>query len=90
VKFVKEVDKIIELFNHTKDPLIIIGSGPDETYLKSIAHKNIIFVDWIDNKKEMFKMIAQAKGFINLTKESFGISTTEALLLGVPVFGYDQ
>jgi len=90
VKFVKEVDKIIEVFNHTKNTLIIIGSGPDEVYLKSIAHKNIIFIDWIDDKQEMFKIIAQAKWFINLTKESFGISTVEALLLGVPVFGFNQ
>jgi len=90
VKFVKEVDKIIELFNHTHDPLIIIGSGPDEAYLKSIAHPNIIFVDWTDDKKEIYKILAQSRWFINLTKESFWISTAEALLLGVPVFGYDE
>jgi glycosyltransferase involved in cell wall biosynthesis len=27
---------------------------------------------------------------INLTKESYGIGTVEALLLGVPVFGYSE
>jgi glycosyltransferase involved in cell wall biosynthesis len=27
---------------------------------------------------------------INLTKESFGIGTAEALLLGVPVLGYND
>jgi glycosyltransferase involved in cell wall biosynthesis len=61
VKFVKEVDKIIELFNHTHDPLIIIGNGPDEVYLKSIAHKNIIFIDRIEDKKEMYAILSQAK-----------------------------
>lgn len=90
VRFVKEVDKIIQLFNHTGDPLIIIGSGPDEIYLKSIAHPNIIFIDRIDNPEEMTKILAQAKGCINLTKESFWLSTVEALLLGIPVFGYND
>jgi len=61
VKFVKEVDKIIQLFNHTHEPLIIIGSGPDEAYLKSIAQKNIIFVERIDNKEEIYNILAQAK-----------------------------
>lgn len=88
--FVKEVDTIIKLFNHTHDPLIIIGNGPDEIYLKSIAQKNIIFIDRIDGKKEMYTIISQAKGYINLTKESFWLSTAEALLLWVPVFGYNQ
>jgi hypothetical protein len=44
VRFVREADKVIELFNSTKLPLIMVGSGPDEAYLKSIARENIIFV----------------------------------------------
>ncbi|MFZ5341096.1 MAG: hypothetical protein ACOZBL_00540 [Patescibacteria group bacterium] len=37
VKFVKELDKIIELFNSIDEKLLIIGTGPDEIYLKSIS-----------------------------------------------------
>lgn len=61
VKFVKEVDKIIEVFNHTHDPLIIIGTGPDQKELKSMAKGNIVFIEWFDNKPEMYKIMAQAK-----------------------------
>jgi hypothetical protein len=37
VRFAKELDLIIRVFNRTGDRLIIIGSGPDEQYLRSIA-----------------------------------------------------
>jgi hypothetical protein len=37
VSFVREADKIIKLCNELKIPLIVMGSGPDEVYLKSIA-----------------------------------------------------
>ena len=90
VSFVREADKIIKLCNEKKVPLIVMGSGPDEAYLKSIAGPWIIFIGWIADIDEKIKIISQAKGLINLTKESYGIWTVEALLLGVPVFGYAQ
>jgi glycosyltransferase involved in cell wall biosynthesis len=68
----------------------MMGSGPDETYLKSIAGPSIIFIGRIKDIDEKIKIISKAKGLINLTKESYGIGTVEALLLGVPVFGYAQ
>lgn len=90
VKFVKEVDKIIKLFNETKQPLLIMWSGPDEMYLKSIAWDSIIFIWRINNSHEKMEIIRNAKGMINITKESFGICTMEALLCGVPVFGFND
>jgi glycosyltransferase involved in cell wall biosynthesis len=35
------------------------------------------------------EIIRNARGLINITKESFGICTMEALLCGVPVFGFN-
>ncbi len=90
VNFVREADKIIHLCNKMKVPLIVMGSGPDEAYLKSIAGPSIIFIGWIKDIDEKIKIISQAKWLINLTKESYGIGTVESLLLGVPVFGYAQ
>lgn len=81
VNFVRETDKIIRLVNEMKVPLIVMGSGPDEVYLKSIAGPSIIFIGWITDVDEKIKIISQAKGLINLTKESYGIGTVEALLL---------
>jgi len=90
VKFVKEVDKIIRLFNEIKMPLLIMWSGPDEMYLKSIAWDNIIFIWWIENPLEKANIIGNSMWLINITKESFWICTMEALLCGVPVFGFND
>jgi hypothetical protein len=73
-----------------KIPLIVMGSGPDELYLKSIANPWIIFIGWIKDVDEKIKIISQSKWLINLTKESYWIGTVEALLLWVPVFGYGE
>lgn len=90
VSFVREADKIIRLCNELHIPLMVMGSGPDELQLKSIAGPSIIFIGWIQDIDEKIKIISHAKGLINLTKESYGIGTVEALLLGVPVFGYSE
>jgi glycosyltransferase involved in cell wall biosynthesis len=84
VNFVRECALIIKAFNELKFPLLMIGSGPDERYLKSIAGDNIIFLGRL-SPEETQKIVRNAKGMINLTKESFGMGTAEALLMGVPV-----
>lgn len=61
VNFVREADKIIHLCNKMKVPLIVMGSGPDEAYLKSIAGPSIIFIGWIKDIDEKIKIISQAK-----------------------------
>lgn len=87
--FVREVDKIIELCNALHIPLIIAGSGPDEAYLKSIAGPTITFVWSITDVDEKIELIKYARWLINLSLESCGIATMEALALWVPVFGYN-
>jgi len=61
VSFVREADKIIKLCNELKVPLIIMGSGPDEKQLKSMAGPSIIFIGWIQDIDEKIKIISQAK-----------------------------
>ncbi len=90
VKFVKELDKIIKLFNQTGDSLLIMWSGPDEEYLKSISKGNIIFIWRIQDPLEKLKIVKNAIWLINITKESFGLWTVESLLLWVPVFAYND
>jgi glycosyltransferase involved in cell wall biosynthesis len=90
VRFAKELDLIIRVFNQTWDRLVIVGSGPDEAYLRSIAWPTIEFRWQINDVDEKIQLVWQARGLINLTRESFGMVTAEALCLGVPVFGYSE
>jgi glycosyltransferase involved in cell wall biosynthesis len=61
VNFVREADKIIKICNELKVPLIVMGSGPDEVYLKSIAGPSIIFIGRIQDIDEKIKIISKAK-----------------------------
>jgi hypothetical protein len=79
VRFVKEVDRIIHAANATQTNLVLIGSGPDEEYLRSIAGPTCIFLG--RNPPDMHQTIGRSRGLINITKESFGIATAEALVL---------
>ena len=88
VKYVREIDKIIRLFNSTWLPLLIVWDGPDMWYAQTIAWPNIMFTWWVDSAEEKKRLLEHARWYINLAKESFGIWTAEALCAGVPVFGF--
>jgi len=90
VTFVRELDKIIDMCNTLRLPLIIMGSGPDEIALKERAWPTITFIWHISDHNEKATIIKQAKWLINLAKESCWIGTMEALSLWVPVFWYNQ
>jgi glycosyltransferase involved in cell wall biosynthesis len=90
VRFAKELDLIIRMFNQTWDKLMIIGSGPDETYLHSIAWPTIEFRWQINDVDDKIEIVWRSRGLVNLTRESFGMVTAEALCLWVPVFGYHE
>ncbi|MDR0607906.1 MAG: hypothetical protein LBG52_06280, partial [Candidatus Peribacteria bacterium] len=70
VSFVRECDLIINAFNQLKLPLLMVGAGPDEVFLKSIAKDTILFLGRL-SPEETQKIVRNAKALINLTKESF-------------------
>lgn len=90
VRLVKEVDRILALFARNGQRLVVIWSWPDQEYLKKIASDTILFVGRVDDEQEQCRIISHSRGLINISKESFGIATAEALLLWVPVFAYAQ
>ena len=47
VNFVRETGLIIQLFNHLKLPLVVIGSGPDEEELKAWQVRLLFLLDGI-------------------------------------------
>lgn len=90
VRFVKELDKIVDLFSQLNENLLIVWNWPDKEYIKSISTQNIFFIEYVDNIEEKIKILSKSKWLINITKESFWIVTAESLALGVPVFGYND
>lgn len=90
VRFSKDLDTIIYMFNKLWLNLKIIWSWPDEKYLKSISWPNVEFLGYISDNLTKVQLLKWAKWLINLTMESFGIITVEWLLCGLPVFGYNK
>ena len=80
----KKIDCVIEAFNKLELPLIIIGEGKEERYLKSIADKNIKFLGWQSDEK-VARYYSNARAFIFPTVDDFGIAPVEAMAHGVPV-----
>jgi glycosyltransferase involved in cell wall biosynthesis len=66
-----------------------MGDGPDREKLQNLAGPTITFLGHRSDPDEKYELLRRAKGLINITKESCGIVTMEALALGVPVFGYN-
>lgn len=80
----KNVDKIVEAFNKLELPLVVIGEGSQEEYLKKIAEKNVKILGWQPDEK-MAEYYAGACGFVFASVDDFGIAVVEAMSFGVPV-----
>lgn len=88
VQFIREVDRIIDLCNAMALPLLVLGSWPDEEALMDRAGGTIVFLWAITDPAKKIAIVQQAQWVINIAKESCGMSTIEALLAGVPIFGF--
>jgi len=80
----KNTDKIVEAFNNLGLPLVIVGKGPDENQLKSIAKDNIQFRSNL-SRLELEALYRQAKAFVFAAEEDFGMTPVEAQSAGLPV-----
>lgn len=86
LSYEKNLKYLIETFNELPNlNLSIVGFGPHEQFLKSIAHKNIVFLGAIPNSK-LFKFYQQNDVFILPSiSEPWGMVVEEALNNGLPV-----
>lgn len=83
----KRFDLIIEVFNRTKQKLIIFGDGPSFTELKQRSKPNITFVGRVSEEEKM-KLLSRAQAFIHPQLEDFGITPIESMANGRPVIAY--
>ncbi len=80
----KRFDIIIDAFNKNNKRLIIIGDGSQMKYLKSKSNSNIQFLGFLDSEK-INQYLGNAKAFVYVGIEDFGISPIEAQATGCPV-----
>lgn len=86
----KRVDLAILAANKLKLPLKIVGTGPEEKYLRSIAGPTVEFLGSVDDEK-LGNLYAGAKALIFCAlEEDFGMVPVEAMAYGVPVIGLGQ
>jgi glycosyltransferase involved in cell wall biosynthesis len=85
----KKIDTVIEAFNKLELPLVIIGEGSQEKYLRSIAGKNVQILGWqADDKIQEY--YAGARAFIFAGVDDFGITMVEAMAQGIPVLALQK
>lgn len=85
----KKFATIVEAFNILEKPLVIVGTGVEEKYLKAQAKKNIIFLGNASDE-EIPTIYANAKALIFPQVEDFGITPLESMASGRPVIAYKE
>jgi glycosyltransferase involved in cell wall biosynthesis len=83
----KRIDIVIEAFNQLGLPLKIVGSGPQETLLKRMAKRNVLFLGKVP-EAELVELYRHCQAFIFPGAEDFGIAPVEAQAAGRPVLAY--
>jgi len=83
----KKTDVIVEAFNKLELPLVIIGEGEQEKYLKRIASENVKILGW-KNEDELVEYYENARAFVFAVEDDFGIAPVEAMSFGVPVIAF--
>ena len=85
----KKVDLAVEVFNELGLPLIVVGTGSEESKLKSISRKNISFAGFVPDD-ELMEYYKNAKALIMPQEEDFGLVAVEAQAAGVAVIAYKK
>ena len=85
----KRIDLAIEAFNRLKFPLKVIGSGPEEKKLRSMAQSNVEFLGWLPDEA-IAECYSKCRALIFPGEEDFGIVPLEAMASGRPVIAYGK
>ena len=83
----KKTQMIVEAFNRSGRPLVVIGGGEEFNAVKEIAGPNVRVLGW-QSRDVVIDHMQRARGFVYAAEEDFGIVTVEAMSCGTPVIAY--
>lgn len=85
----KRVELVVNAFNKLRLPLVIVGTGRQEIFLKSIACSTITFVKNL-TEDDLISYYQNCRALILPSEEDFGMVSVEAQAAGKPVIAFDQ
>lgn len=83
----KKVDILIKAANKLNKRLVVVGRGPEEDYLKSLAGPKVEFYQNL-NEDTLTLLLAGCEALLIACEEDFGLTALEAQSLGKPVIAY--
>jgi len=83
----KRVDLVIEAFNRTGLPLLVVGDGPERQRLQALAGPNVTLMGRQD-AETVNGLLARCRAYVFAGLEDFGIAPVEAMAAGAPVIAF--
>jgi len=80
----KQIDTAVRLFGRTGRRLRIVGTGPEDHRLRSMAAKNVEFLGRVADD-DLRQLYSRCRALILPGEEDFGMTPVEALASGKPV-----
>jgi glycosyltransferase involved in cell wall biosynthesis len=80
----KQIDVAVEAFNRLRLPLVVIGDGPDQRRLRTLAGPTIQFAGRVPDRT-VAELLQSARALIITSIEEFGIVSVESQAAGRPV-----
>jgi glycosyltransferase involved in cell wall biosynthesis len=85
----KRVDLVVQAFNATGLPLVVIGDGPERQRLEAMAGPSVRLLGRLP-QEEVNAWLGRCRAYVYAGLEDFGIAPVEAMASGAPVIGLGQ
>ena len=85
----KRVDLVVEAFNRTGLPLVVIGDGPERARLQAMAGPNVRLLGRL-TQDDVNAWLSRCRAYVYAGLEDFGIAPVEAMAAGAPVIALGQ
>ena len=83
----KRVDLVVKAFNKLQLPLLVVGDGPERSFLKKIAGSTVKILGY-RKAEEVENLLERCRAYVYAGIEDFGIAPVEAMAAGAPVIAF--